>query len=296
MLVPWLADPTTKNHLDRLNHYVDFDLIEAGTEADAKFIKNTRIAQPLIFAASLVSAYAAVDRGYAPNAATGHSVGEWCASVLAGVLADSDAMTLVAARGNAMAMACDQHPTGLAAVLGGERTEIITTAAAHNLSVANDNGYGQIVFGGTLDDLDRFAGAAPGRSRVRILEVAGAFHTSVMEPAVSSMRQLAASVDQNDARIPVISNLDGAVLTDGREILNRMIDQIALPVRWDLVMQTMAALGASTTLELSPSGTLTGIVRRALNGVTTLQVDTPADIEELPVAHRRSNDLAGVVQ
>lgn len=296
MLTPWVADQTAKNHLDRLNHYVDFDLIEAGTEATADHIKDTRVAQPLIFAASLVAAYSAIDQGITPTLVTGHSVGEWCASVLAGVLADTDAMALVAARGAAMALACDQQPTGLAAVLGGDRDAIVEVAGSFNLSVANDNGPGQIVLGGAMDDLHRFADAAPGRSRVRILEVAGAFHTAAMQPAVATMRQLAAPIATSDAAIPMISNLDGAAITSGRQILDRMVDQIAAPVRWDQVMETMLALKVPVSVEVCPAGTLSGIVRRALPGVDTQRVDTPSDINALSTTDLRTTDLVGVAR
>lgn len=296
MLEPWLADATAKSQLEQLSECVDFDLIAAGTEWDADRIRNTRIAQPLIFATSLVSAYAALASGAKPAAVTGHSVGEWCASVLAGVLTATDAMTLVAARGNAMALACEEEPTGLSAILGGDRDAVISAVSACGLAVANDNGPGQLVVGGTIDQLERFAVAPPEKARVRALDVAGAFHTEAMHPAVVTISELAADVCVNDADIPLISNRDGSAITNGRQILDRLVDQIALPVRWDLVMNTLAAIEASVTVETCPSGTLTGILRRALPAVTTHRIDSPADVTALSTTDLRAIELTGATR
>lgn len=291
MLSPWLEDRTARTQLEMLNEAVEFDLLDAGTTWDADRIRNTRIAQPLIFATSLVSAYAAIDAGARPAAVCGHSVGEWSASVLAGVLTAQDAMRLVAARGTAMALACEEEPTGLAAVLGGERDVVIATAVSNGLAMANDNGPGQLVVGGASGRLEAFAAAPPAGSRVRMLEVAGAFHTEAMHPAVSTVAALAATIHTEDAGIPVISNRDGAALTNGQQILDRMVDQIALPVRWDLVMDTLESIATTSTVETCPAGTLSGIVRRRLKTVQAQQVNTPSDASALITADLRSNEL-----
>lgn len=293
MLTPWLADSTAKTQLEILNACVDFDLLAAGTTWDADRIRNTRIAQPLIFATSLVSAYAAMAGNAKPAAVTGHSVGEWCAAVVAGVLTATDAMALVAARGNAMSLACEEEPTGLCATLGGDRDEVTAAATACGLALANDNGPGQLVFGGTREQLDTFSAAPPAKARVRQLEVAGAFHTEAMHPAVAQVTEFAAGFPVNDANIPLISNRDGATVTNGRQILDRLVDQIALPVRWDLVMDTLAAIDATEAIETCPSGTLSGILRRNLKSVTTQTVDTPADAQALFTTDLRTNELMG---
>lgn len=296
MLSPWLEVRTSRKQLEALNDAVEFDLLEAGTSWDAERIRNTRIAQPLIFAASLVSGYAAIDAGVKPTAVCGHSVGEWSASVLAGVLSAQDAMRLVAARGTAMALACEEEPTGLAAVLGGERDAVIAGAIARGLAVANDNGPGQLVFGGTASQLEAFAATPPSGTRVRVLDVAGAFHTEAMHPAVSAVAALADTIHTDDANIPLISNRDGAALTNGRQNLDRMVDQIALPVRWDLVMDTLESIETTTTVELCPAGTLSAILRRRIKPLATQQMNTPADASTLMTADLRSGELTEATQ
>ena len=112
------------------------------------------------------------------------------------------------------------------------------------------------------------------------LPVAGAFHTQHMAPAVGHVAELAASVSVHDPRIPLISNRDGQVIHDGREVLKRIIGQIASPVRWDLCMETMADLGVTGILEMPPAGTLTGIAKRALKGVDTFALKTPDQLDD----------------
>ena len=112
------------------------------------------------------------------------------------------------------------------------------------------------------------------------LTVAGAFHTDHMAPAVAHVSRLAMSVSVHDPRIPVISNRDGHVLHDGREVLRRIVGQIASPVRWDLCLETMSDLGVTGILEMPPAGTLTGIAKRALKGVETFALKTPDQLDD----------------
>jgi [acyl-carrier-protein] S-malonyltransferase len=281
ILEPWIHDPISREQLELLDCAVDFDLIDAGRAWNAEEIRDTKVAQPLIFAASLVSADAAVRSNAKPAAVTGHSIGEWCASVLAGVLSATDAMALVCARGNAMALACAQHPTGLVAVLGGDRHEVLAAAAAHGLALANDNGPGQLVVGGSTDQLALFSAHLPPKARVRSLDVAGAFHTAAMTSAVAAVTEVAAGITSNDADVPLVSNRDGHAVTNGQQILDRMIGQIALPVRWDLVMGTLASLGTTVTVETCPAGTLSGILHRAMPQLVQYRINSPADAAAL---------------
>ena len=134
----------------------------------------------------------------------------------------------------------------MTAVLGGDRDEVLAALETHGLTAANDNGPGQIVAAGTMEQL---AGARrrPARRRRRLipLSVAGAFHTEHMAPAVGHLATLARSVSTHDPRTPLISNRDGQVVHDGREVLARIVGQIASPVRWDLCMDTMTDLGVT---------------------------------------------------
>ncbi|OIQ73722.1 malonyl CoA-acyl carrier protein transacylase [mine drainage metagenome] len=178
----------------------------------------------------------------------------------------------------AMATASALTATGMTAVLGGDREEVLASIAAHGLTAANENGAGQIVAAGTMEQLATFAANPPAGARLRELAVAGAFHTHHMSPAVDRLSYLAKSVTVKDPIIRFISNKDGAVVHHGREVLDRIIGQIASPVRWDLCMRTLGDLGVTAIIEVPPAGTLTGLIKRALPNVELLALKTPDDL------------------
>lgn len=283
-LRPWLEDPTFADRFGYLSAVADLDLAHYGTEADAETIRDTSIAQPLLVAAGLVAALEvfphpadAFDR---IGAVVGHSVGELAAAAGARVITAEQAMVLVRERGRAMAAAARTTPTGMTAVLGGQREEVLAAIERHGLTPANDNGPGQIVAAGTLGQLAALKDDAPARARLIPLSVAGAFHTHHMAPAVERISALARATSVHDARIPVISNRDGRVVHDGPDVLERIVTQIASPVRWDLCMETMLDLGVTGVLEMPPAGTLTGIAKRAMKGVETFALSTPDQLDD----------------
>ncbi|CAB5063833.1 MAG: acyltransferase domain-containing protein [Actinobacteria bacterium] len=285
MLAPWIEDPAAKLLLSQWSHEINLDLVRLGTTADAEEIKDTANAQPLIVAAGLLGART-LNSANSFSLVAGHSVGEITAAALAGVISDIDAMKLVRARGIEMAKAAAVKPAGMAAVLGGDREVVLRAIADLGLVAANDNGAGQIVAAG---DLDALAQLAPEGARVRALAVAGAFHTSYMEPAVAPLRALAASIEVHDAKCGVISNKDGAVIRDGREILDRIVAQISNPVRWDLCMTTLSE-NVSGALEVPPAGTLVGLLKRAVPIVETFALKAVADIalaDEFAMRHNQ---------
>ena len=283
-LAPWLGDPTFESRLNWLSAVAGLDLAHYGTEADADTIRDTAIAQPLLVASSMLAALAVIphpaDAFSKVGAVAGHSVGEIAAAAGTGVLTAEQAMVLVRERGKAMASAAAQTATSMTAVLGGDRDEVLAKLAEHGLTPANDNGPGQIVAAGTVGQLAAFAEDPPAKARLVPLSVAGAFHTQHMQPAVEVLGTLARSVSTHDARIPLVSNRDGQVVHDGRDVLKRIVTQISSPVRWDLCMETMLDLGVTGMLEVPPAGTLTGIARRAMKGVETFALKTPDQLDD----------------
>ena len=266
-LRPWLEDSVLSARLDWLSAVSGLDLAHFGTAADEDTIRDTKIAQPLLVAAGLLAATRLhADAPFRAGAVTGHSVGEITAAVGAGILSAEQAMVLVRERGNAMADAAAVMPTGMSAVLGGDRDEVLAAIAQCGLTPANDNGPGQIVAAGTTDQLADLADQAPKGARVRALSVAGAFHSPHMASAVDHVAGLARSVSTGDPHTPFLSNADGKQVDDGRDGLDRIVGQIARPVRWDLCLETMVALGVTGILELPPAGTLTGIAKRYFRG------------------------------
>jgi [acyl-carrier-protein] S-malonyltransferase len=286
-LAPWLELPGVAAQLGEMSELARCDLVRYGTTADADEIRDTAVAQPLLVAAGIVAASAlAGGLDKAPRlfgAAAGHSVGELTAGAVAGALSAGDAMRLVGVRGRAMAAAAAATPTGMTAVLGGDEAVVLASIEAHGLTPANVNGAGQIVAAGTMTQLAAFAADPPAGARLRPLSVAGAFHTRHMAPAVAALREAAASITIADPAIPLLSNRDGAVVTSGTDWLDRIVAQVAAPVRWDACTATMTALGVTAIIELPPAGTLTGLAKRALRsqspGVTLLALNTPEELE-----------------
>jgi [acyl-carrier-protein] S-malonyltransferase len=280
-LAPWLELPGARDHLTRLGEAAQLDLVEHGTTSDADTIKDTAVAQPLIVGAGLVSLRALLgDRS--PDVVdvwAGHSVGEITAAAAATVLPEDAAMAFVRERGRGMAAASAVNPTGMSAVLGGDQDEVLATIERQGLTPANVNGGGQIVAAGTLEQLAALAADPPAKARIIPLQVAGAFHTSHMAPAVEALSQLAATMTPADPQGKLLSNADGQVVTSGSDVLKRLVGQVSNPVRWDLCMQTMLDLGVTALVEVSPAGTLVGLAKRAMKGVPAVALKTPDDLD-----------------
>lgn len=282
-LSPWLELPGFHDRMEWLSAVAGLDLVGHGTASDAETIKDTAIAQPLIVGAGLISLLALfahpADGFQVVGAGAGHSVGEITAASAAGVLSAEQAMVLVRERGRGMAQASATTPTGMSAVVGGDPDEVLATLERHGLTPANSNGAGQVVAAGTLEQLAALAEDPPARARVIPLPVAGAFHTHHMQPAVDRLAGYARAISTRDPRLPLVSNADGTVVQDGREVLRRLVRQVSTPVRWDLTMATFADMGVTGLIEIPPAGTLVGLARRGLKGVQTLALKTPDDID-----------------
>ncbi len=279
-LSPWLELDGVAERLASYSDAAEVDLRQHGTESDADTIRDTRIAQPLIVAASLIAADALSARGARrADGTAGHSVGEIAALVGSGVIDADTGMRLVGIRGRAMADAAAQTPTGMSAVLGGDEQTVLTRLTELGLSPANFNGGGQIVVAGELAGLDALASEPIKGTRVIPLQVAGAFHTSFMASAVSVLRDAVSTVVPKDPQITLWTNRDGSVVSDGRQALDYLVDQVSSPVRWDLCMTSFADHGITGIIELAPAGALTGLAKRGLRGVPSVAVKTPEDLD-----------------
>ncbi|MCE7082654.1 ACP S-malonyltransferase [Streptomyces sp. ST2-7A] len=308
-LTPWLDLPGAADRLRGWSEVVGLDLLRFGTEADAEEIRDTAVAQPLLVASALLSAEylladGPTDTGTAPpplapsgpirpDAVAGHSVGELAAAAVAGVLSPEAALLLVRRRGLAMAEAAAVTATGMSAVLGGDPDLVAAHLERLGLTAANTNGAGQVVAAGTLEQLAALSEDRPERARVIPLKVAGAFHTAHMAPAVEAMAAAAGELQPSDPVLPWVSNADGTVVGSGKEVLDRLVSQVSNPVRWDLCTETFLSRGADALIELCPGGTLTGLAKRAMKGVRTVAVKTPADLtaaRELLAEHSGAGD------
>jgi [acyl-carrier-protein] S-malonyltransferase len=278
-LTPWLELPGAADRLADWSDAAGIDLVHYGTKADADEIRDTAVAQPLLVAAGLLSAGELGATG-AAGALAGHSVGEFTAAALAGVLSEEAALSFVAARGRAMAEAAAVTATGMSAILGGEPEDVVARLTELGLTPANINGAGQIVAAGTIEQLAALAENKPETARrVTPLKVAGAFHTHHMAPAVATLEALVPGLAVSDPGTRYVSNTDGQVVGSGTEIVGRLVTQVSNPVRWDLCMETFQKLGVTAIIEAAPGGTLVGLAKRAIPGIRTLALKTPDDLE-----------------
>jgi [acyl-carrier-protein] S-malonyltransferase len=277
-LTPWLERDGARERLGAYSEWAGVDLVAAGTEWDADRIRDTKVAQPLIVAASLLSWNALTDAAAIAGVA-GHSVGEFAAAAASGILSEEDALRLVGLRGRAMAEAAATAETGMSAVLGGDEAAVVARLEELDLTPANYNGGGQLVAAGALDSLQQLAAAPPAGTRVIPLQVAGAFHTRYMAPAVDALRTASADVTTNDPRVRIWTNRDGSEVTSGAAYRDLLVAQVASPVRWDLCMAAFAGAGVTGIVELSPAGTLVGLAKRALRGVPGVAVKTADDLD-----------------
>ncbi|MEO6144926.1 MAG: ACP S-malonyltransferase [Dermatophilaceae bacterium] len=292
-LAPWLELPGFRDRMHWLSTVAGIDLVRHGTESDAERIKDTAIAQPLIVGAGLVSLLALfphpADGFRLVAGGAGHSVGEITAAAAAGVISAEQAMVFVRERGRLMAEASAVAPTGMSAIVGGDSDDVAEVLRKHGLTAANNNGGGQIVAAGTLEQLAALGADPPAKARVIPLQVAGAFHTEHMASAVKELGDMARAMSTHDSRSQLVSNRDGTVVRNGREVLTRMVSQVSNPVRWDLCMQTFKDLGVTGLIEIPPAGALANLAKRGLPGVEVLALKSPDQLSE---AHRMIREHA----
>ncbi|MGV8857284.1 ACP S-malonyltransferase [Rhodoglobus sp.] len=279
-LAPWLEDETLRDQLGAISEVAGIDLVKHGTESDADTIRDTAVAQPLIVAAGLLTLTALTggDRRKHIGAVAGHSVGEITAAAAAGILSEDDAIRFVVERGSSMASAAALEETGMSAVIGGDEEALLERLAELGLQPANFNGGGQIVVAGALDALAKLAEEPLKGTRVIPLQVAGAFHTHYMQPAVAHLETVAAGLAKNDPTLPIFTNRDGSLIEVGEHFVELLVGQVSSPVRWDLTMNALADAGVTGIIELAPAGALVGLAKRGLRGIPAVAVKTPDDL------------------
>ncbi|MFD5078868.1 ACP S-malonyltransferase [Streptomyces sp. NPDC058371] len=281
MLAGWLRDPVHAERVRAWSEAADCDLVHLGTKATAAEIARTENTQPLLVAQGVLAHEALAEAVSAGDAViAGHSVGELTAAVYAGVLSAADAVRLAAIRGRAMAAACAEAPTSMAAVVGGDEPEVLARIGELGLTAATFNGPGQIVAAGAVEDLRLLTAAPPRGATVKALTVAGAFHTPYMESARRTVAAAAAAIRFDRPRGQLLSNADGEVVDTPEVIQQRLVDQVVRPVRWDLCLRTLARLAPAVTLSLPPARTLASILRRQHPELDVLSVNSARDLDK----------------
>ena len=287
MLAAWLELPGAAERLAAWSQISGLDLARLGATASAEEITDTAVTQPLVVAATLLAHEELTRRGLV-SAQTGqeiivagHSVGEIAAYAIAGVISADDAVRLATTRGAEMAKACAAEATGMAAVLGGEETDVLARLEALDLVPANRNAAGQIVAAGAVAALDKLVEDPPEKARVRKLATAGAFHTQYMACALDGYAAAAEGVTAHEPKTTLLSNADGQPVASASDAMSKLVAQMTRPVRWDLCTATMRKLNVTAIVEFPPAGTLAGIAKRELRGVPTYAVKSPADLDGL---------------
>lgn len=276
----WITEVEGFQHqLEKLSAVCGLDLVKLGTTADEAQIKDTAIAQPLIVAAS-IAAYRTLFQEVEIEGVLGHSVGEFAAAAIAGVITDEVALQLVTKRGQAMAKAAAEQPTSMAAILGGDFDEAVAAINDLGLEVANFNGARQLVAAGERDQIAELIAMPPAKTRVVELKVAGAFHTRYMESARSELARAVEGIAVSDPITKLWSNVDGKICTSGKRFVDSLVNQISAPVRWDLCMDNLPT-DEFDFVELPPAGALTGLVKRAVPSANPIALKTPPDFEKV---------------
>jgi [acyl-carrier-protein] S-malonyltransferase len=286
-LSPWLEIPIFKEEIEKASAVLGIDLVHYGTVSDADAIRDTKIAQPLIVAAGIAS-YEALKQSLGEtlvvSATAGHSVGEITAAYVSGIFDSDNALKFVQRRGNEMAASAALTPSSMAAVVGGELNDVVAHLESVGLFAANFNGAGQVVAAGTKELIDALVATPPAGSRVVALQVAGAFHTSFMEPARPVLAAFAKELDVQDPDISIWTNNDGSLVATGQKYLDLMVNQVSNPVRWDKTMESMQRANVSMMVELLPAGALSGMAKRAMPNTVAIALKTPADLDKVAEA------------
>lgn len=257
--------PLAKELFDRANEILGFpitDIMFAGTDEQ---LKQTKVTRPAIFLHSVILARSLGD-AFKPDMAAGHSLGEFSALVAAGALGFEDGLKLVSKRAMAMQKACEQNPSTMAAIIAlpDEKVEEICASVDGVVVPANYNCPGQLVISGTNEAIDEACAklTAAGAKRALKLNVGGAFHSPLMEPARVELEAAIAAAPFAKPVCPVYQNVDAKPHTDPAEIRANLIAQLTSPVRWTQIVQNMLADGATSFTELGPGSVLQGLIKK----------------------------------
>lgn len=253
-----------------------------GSEAE---LALTEVTQPAILTVSVAALRALEARGLRPQAAAGHSLGEYSAHVAAGTLSFRDAVRCVRLRGRFMQEAVPVGQGAMAAIIGLEAAvvESLCREAANGqvVSPANLNSPGQVVIAGHSGAVDRVVARAreAGAKRAVPLQVSAPFHCALMEPASERLAPVLEDISFQDPQIPVYANVDASPVREAETAKRMLLRQVVSPVRWQEVVEVMAAAGVETMIEVGPGSVLSGLVRRIRKDLTVLTVSDSESVE-----------------
>jgi [acyl-carrier-protein] S-malonyltransferase len=269
------SNPIAKSLFEKANDILGFNITEIMFSGSAEELKQTRVTQPAVFIHSVVTALA--QDALQPQMVAGHSLGEFSALVANKTLSFEDALSLVYKRAIAMQRACEINPSTMAAILGlddAKVEEICASITEEIVVAANYNCPGQLVISGSIKGIDiacekmKVAGA----KRALPLQVGGAFHSPLMEPAREELAAAIQATNFNTPVCPVYQNVNALPSTDVAVIKKNLVDQLTAPVRWTQLVQNMVKDGGQKFAECGPGKVLQGLVKKIAPQVEVLSL------------------------
>lgn len=262
--------PTAKSLFEQADRILGFKITDIMFAGSADELKQTKVTQPAVFIHSVITALCSP--AFTPDMVAGHSLGEFSALVANKTLSFEDALRLVSKRATAMQHACEVNPSTMAAVLGlaDEKVEEVCATVTEEIVVpANYNCPGQLVISGSMKGIQIASEKlkAAGAKRVLPLQVGGAFHSPLMEPAREELAKAIDGTNFNNPICPVYQNVNASPSKDVSTIKANLIAQLTAPVRWTQSVQRMASDGAKTFIECGPGTVLQGLVKKIAQGV-----------------------------
>ncbi|MBR6581321.1 MAG: ACP S-malonyltransferase [Ruminococcus sp.] len=276
------AFPKTAELYDTASDILGKDMKKLCFESPIEELSKTINAQPAIMLTSLVCLNAAIEKGYKFDGVAGHSLGEYAALVSSGMVSAEDGFRLIKARAEAMEAATAEQKGAMAAVmkLAPEKIEEICANASNYVTAVNYNSPQQTVIAGTPEGIAEVSEIfAELKARVVPLNVAGAFHSKLMQSAADKFYETAKTITFNAPQVKYYSNVTGGELTDFSDMAAILAKHIVSPVRFTSELAAMQAAGADTFVEFGPGKTLTGLVKKTLSGVTALNIENLAGLE-----------------
>lgn len=269
----------------RANAHLGFDVTALCFEGPRDALTKTETCQPALFVTSVAAfaAFRTLAAAVKPVGAAGLSLGELTALAVAEAFQFTDGLYLVQARAQAMAECAARNPGAMLAVMGLGQEAVAAICRQAGVTAANLNAADQVVLSGRVPAIEQAEGLAKaqGAKRAVRLEVAGAFHSELMQPAAAQFRRALDKVRIEEPAFPVISNVTGRPVRGPEDIRELLVKQIVSPVLWEASMKRLIQDGARTFVEFPPARVLTGLLRRIDSSVKGLAVDEPADFDKL---------------
>jgi len=284
MADPWADHPEGRAVLDEASAVLGYDVIEACR--DEARLADTAVVQPALFSCDLAALRVLEAEGLSFEMTAGHSLGEFAALVAAGATDLGPTLEAVVERGLAMHAAAEATPGAMSALVGispTEAAEIVKVAGRGDvLMVANENSPKQTVVSGSVAAVERAEDLARSRkARVVRLNVAGAFHSSLMQPALDRVRAAVARLEFREPRFPVVPNASGRPTSQPSALRDLLSRHLVSPVKWERSIRAMAEAGVDLFVEAGPGEVLAKLAKRCAPGVRAVSAGSPAEARAL---------------